>query len=307
MLFMICGYGIRKQTMKKSVKNQLKLFLPPYVCVIMLVTVGVLMKQLLLGGSLVQRLFYQVLPFILCFHPGHRFFRGVMEQIGPVWCFVTYTTGSVYVNWILQKKDAWMQLLVLAAGIAAALLTTELPLPFCVQQTALCSGFLYLGMQHKKKRIGKQKLPVSFLLFVYVLCSISTSWGGYIEFGSNAFNLGGVDVLLACLAGIVLLHLYPRLNVIQGMAADGIRWIGQHMMWFCCFHTVTYVSIPWNRIADWFGERRLAGILFEFILSFSWALIASLITQRILRRKSVRKNHENGTMDGKGAENEKRI
>ena len=97
MLFMSCGYGIRKQTIKKNIKNNLKMFLIPYAAVMLLMSFLVLAKQLLLGGALKQRLVYQILPFLLGLHPGQYRLGNALEQIGPIWFFFTYTFGTFIV------------------------------------------------------------------------------------------------------------------------------------------------------------------------------------------------------------------
>lgn len=279
MLFMICGYGIRRQPPVKSIKNQLKLFAIPYCCVILVVAGCELAKWCIAGGSLPLRLFRRGLPFLLGLHPGEHSMRGSLEQIGPVWFFFTYTFASIYLNWVLQEKQVWVQALILAAGTAAALILTGIALPFCLQQIAICAGFMFVGMLLKRGKVLQQKLRVPALILVFLLCAFGTEVGGWAEIGNNVYVLGGVDLVIAYLAGIVLLWLHQRLDVLQGVLADGLRWTGRHMMWLCCVHTVTCVVVPWDKMATYFQECPAVGLLLEIGISFFWAFGACYLIE----------------------------
>lgn len=291
MLFMICGYGIRRQSPGKCIKNQLKLFAIPYFCVILAVVGCELVKWCIVGDSLPLRLLQRGLPFLLGLHPGTYSMRGSLEQIGPVWFFVTYTFASIYLNWVLQEKQVWVQTLILAAGTAAALILTGMALPFCLQQIAICAGFMFAGMQLKRGKVLQQKLPVSVLVLVFLLCAFGTEVGGWAEIGNNIYALGGADLVIAYLAGVVMLWLHQRLDVLQGVLADGLRWIGRHMMWLCCVHTVSCVVVPWDKMAAYFQECPAAGLLLEIGISFIYAFAACyLIQMGIKKLLSFRKN-----------------
>jgi len=283
MLFMICGYGIRKQGVKNSIRNAGKVFLFPYFCVIVAVSIVTLAKQLLVGGNLLERFRYQVLPLLLGWHPGQRFWGNMLDQIGPIWFFLTFTLGSIYLNLVLQQKEVWLQVMFISAGVVVALITTELPLPYCIQQTLICSALMYVGMQLKKSKIPQKRLPLWLVVMTYLVCLYGSARGGCVEFADNAFNLGGADLLLAGMSGVVLLCLLLRLNVCQGVIADALRWIGQRMMWFCCVHTVSFLVGPWKRMALYFKEYPVVGILLECTISFLYAVIVCLLLDAMIR------------------------
>lgn len=284
MLFMICGYGIRRQSVKKSVKSNIKLFLIPYFCVIVAMLLCVVLKWCIAGGSLRWGLIHNVLPFFLGLHPGTHLLKGSFSQIGPVWFFFTYIFASIYLNWVLQEKQTWMQILILAVGTAAALMLIGSPLPFCLQQIAICAGFMYVGMQLKRGKIIQQKFPVYALLLVYLLCTFSTTLGGWAEIGNNIYLLGGADLITAYLAGIVLLWLHQKLDVLQGVLADGLRWVGRHMMWLCCIHTVSYLMGPWDTLAAYFEDSPLVGLLLEIVISFGYAFAACFLLEAVVKK-----------------------
>ena len=291
MLFMICGYGIRRQSVKKSIKNNLRLFFIPYLCVIIAVTICVVLKWCIAGGSLRVRMICQVLPFFLGYHPGGDPLSGSLMEIGPLWFFFTYIFAGIYLNMVLQEKQTWVQMLILATGTAAALVFSRVMVPFCLQQIAICAGFMFVGMQLKRGKIVQQKLSVIPLYLVYLLCAVSIAFGGCAEIGNNIYVFGGTELITAYLAGVVLLWLHQRLNVLQGALADGLRWVGRHMMWFCCVHTVSDLMVPWGRLAEYFSDMPMVGFLIEAVFSLVYAFAACLLLEAgvkkllMLRRK----------------------
>lgn len=289
MLFLSCGYGIRKQSVKKNVKNNLQMFLIPYMAVILMILFLVLIKQLFLGGVLKERLVYQVLPFLLGFHPGKHLIENGMEQIGPIWFFLTYTFGCIYLNIVLQEKQPWVQALLVGIGSMVALMTANVVAPFCLQQILICSGYMYVGMRLKKGKVLQTKLPTYLVIFTWLICTFATAAGGLVETGSNFYRLGAVDLVITYISGIVLLCLSRHLDRLQGIIAEGLRWIGRHMMWFCCLHTISYLMVPWDKVAMWFGERQILGFIFEFTLSFLYALAGCLIIDKVLKKILYRK------------------
>jgi len=272
MLFMICGYGIRRQPIKKNVASLLKQLIFPYVSVMIFVTLAVLLQWTIEGGNLTGELHRQVLPFLLGFHPGGHRLDGTMGQIGPVWFFFTYVFAAIWLNLVLQEKRGWVQLLLLGSSTAAGLFFVGLKFPFCLQQIGICSGFMYVGMKLKQGKIPQQKIPLAAGLLVLVACSGGTALGGLAEIGNNIYGFGGLDLLLAYLAGVLCVCLHLRLNVLQGRIADGLRWIGRHMMWFCCAHTITYLTVPWKRAAAFWADRPLVGMAVESAFSLAFAI-----------------------------------
>lgn len=289
MLFMICGYGVRRQSIGKNIKNNFKLFIFPYLCVILAVTVCVLVTWYLAGGSLASRLAKQVVPFFFGLHPGAHRLSGGVEQIGPVWFFLTYILSSIYLNLVLQERRSWVQILILGASIALALTFLEIPLPFCLPQTAICAGFMYVGMQLKSAKAPQQKLPVVPLILIYILCSLLTHFGGVAEIGNNIYVFSGLDLLTACLAGVILLCLHQKLNVLQGILADGLRWLGRHMMWLCCIHTVSYLMFPWDLLRACFADHQPVGLLLEILVSLVYAIGTCMLLETIVKRVLARK------------------
>ncbi len=283
MLFMICGYGARKQPVLKNIKKNLKLFIIPYSLVTLAVLLTVLIKQWLKGGSLLGRLVYDVLPFILGFHPGFHRIGNQISQIGPIWFFWTYIFGSILLNIICHEKQQWLQIVIIMIGSIFAVSTRTWILPFCLQQIIICSGFMYAGMCLKKARFTQRTMPGYAYLLIYAACTFGTTIGGLTEIANNIYFLGVQDLLLAYIAGTLLVHVGRRLDVCRGILADGIRWLGRHMLWICCFHTVAYVAVPWNKVVLILSEYKLLGLGVDFILNFIYPVTAAIFTEKIIK------------------------
>lgn len=284
MLFILCGYGIRKQSVSNGIKNNFRIFLPSYAVTIIGVIIGVCINQLLIGGNFISELKYNVIPFLFAWHPGTRTYNGEIGQIGPVWFVVTYILGSIFLNVVLHQKYRLSQAITIVFGTVVGLVLCDIAMPFCLQQVLICSGFLFVGILLKENKFLEMKLSFGNVFAVYFLCAFGSYCSGFVEFGANAFARGGTDLAIAYLAGIMLLYIYQRLNVLQGIIADGIRWVGQHMLWFCCIHTITYVIVPWERLKILFHGRIILGIIVSTIISFLFALCFCLLVEATARK-----------------------
>jgi hypothetical protein len=195
----------------------------------------------------------------------------------------------MYLNLVLQEKRNWVQASIIAVGTVAALILVGVPLPFCLQQILICSGFMYVGMQLKRGKVPQQKLPILLVVLVYLLCTVSTGLGGLAEIGNNTYRFGGMDLIIAYLAGVVMLCVHQRLNVLQGVIADGLRWVGRHMMWICCVHTVSYLVVPWDKVAAYFGAL---GLLIEILFSFAFAMIGCVLLEAGIKKRLAAKKRK---------------
>lgn len=283
MLFMICGYGIRKQRPLRQIKNQLSYFILPYICVIVSITALIMLRNVLAGRTLGAGILNYIMPFLLGYHPGAHLLKASVVQIGPIWFFWTYTFGSIYLNLVLQEKRGWAQALILTAGAVVGVALRKAILPFCLQQILICSGFMYLGMQLKRWQIPRQKIPAFAFFLVYVLCSIARGLGGMAEIANNVYAIGAEELILACLAGVVLLCLFLRLNVLQGLVPDALRWLGRHMMWVCCVHSVAELAMPWKRFGSFFVNCPAVGIVLDILFNLLFAVLGSLLLSRLVK------------------------
>lgn len=276
-LFLTCGYGIRRQPVRKYIKKTLKMLAVPYTGVMLAVVLGTVVKWMIAGGSLSWRLWYHIMPFVLGWCPSYSFRSNVVGEIGPMWFPLTYIVSCIILNMVLQQKRVWAQILLLLAGSIFALTMGNVSLPYCIWQSLVCSGLLFAGMYMKKWKVPQRKVSIFWVFLVYALCLFSRINGGYVEIASNTYRNGIVDLILSYAAGILLLCLCQKLDVIQGIIADKIRWIGRHMIWFCCFHTISNVIVPWDDINIWLQGRIGCIIIVNFTASFIYAWVSCIL------------------------------
>jgi hypothetical protein len=89
-----------------------------------------------------------------------------------------------------------------------------------------------------------------------------------------------------------MLCAHQRLNVLQGVIADGLRWVGRHMMWICCVHTVSYLVVPWEKVAAYFGAYPLLGLLIEILFSFAFAIAGCVLLEAGIKKRIAAKKRK---------------
>ena len=273
MFFMICGYGLRKKSMSKAIKGQFKYFWKPYLLVVVATLVLVIIKKVLISGDILEGVRYQVLPYLLAFCPGERSFLGLyMVSIGPIWFFWVFVTAGILANFILQENRLWGQFILIIIFSCLGLMLRNITLPWCIQQTCICTGYMYIGWLMKKHKILGDRLPVYLILLVVLLCVSSVISGGYIEVSQNVYATGAQDLLVSYVAGIILVFGAIKINYFEGKISDVLCWIGKNAMYICCIHTVAYTVIPWERMAEYLDKSKIIGIVIEMILQYVIAI-----------------------------------
>lgn len=286
MFFMICGYGFRKKSMKKAVVGQFKYFWKPYLLVTAATALIVIIKKILINGSIAEGLSYQVLPYFLVFCPGQREFLGLyMDSVGPIWFFWVFVTAGILLNLILQEEQSWVQFCLVIILSCAGLMMRNITLPWCIQQTLVCCGYMYIGWFMKKQKMLEQKLPSYLVLLVILLCLIASLNGGNLEISQNVYANGAEDLLISYLAGIISMFGAVKIGYLEGSAADKLCWIGKNALYICCIHTVTYTVVPWERLAEYFDSANLLGMFVEIILQFGVAVGGCFLLNQYQMRK----------------------
>ncbi|MBQ2952382.1 MAG: hypothetical protein IJE07_02385 [Clostridia bacterium] len=267
-LFMTCGFGERREKLVNNVRRHISPLIIPYICVTIAVMILVPLRQLLSGESVMQGLKEQGLAFLLGLHLR---LDGV-GNIGPLWFPTAYAAAGLMLNLLLRVKKEWLRWLLLVAGAALAIVTSRLPIPFCIQQALVCTGLLYAGYLLRQHKVLTRPLPVWLCGLIWLVCIIAMTFRGYVEFSLAYFRRGLPDLVVAYAAGYALLRLLMQLNALQGRLPDAIRWIGRHMFWLCCIHTVVRLGLPWDAFIALFGANPIPGYLIELVLQLALAL-----------------------------------
>ncbi len=289
--FMICGYGLRKMTVKSSVKKQLGYLVIPYLLIILAVELATFARIYLRGGSLWERLEYYVVPYLLAYCGSSTTLFGMtVGTIGPFWFVWAYFVGAVVVNLILQNDEIWLQILQITVLSLFGLALREVALPFCIHQIAICSGYLYFGWILKKTKFLQKEIPVRFWWILFAVCLCLSGFGD-IEISMNSYDDGATDLLVSYLCGLLFLYLSAKLGSMRGSVWNGIAWLGRKALIICCLHTVSYIALPWKTVAVWLGGQKLLGIVLAFAVHFCFAVGGAMILDLIKkqRAKALRK------------------
>lgn len=291
--FLICGYTFKKRSMKVCIKTQLHYFLKPYIYVVAAIALITIAKKILISGSVIEGLKYQVLPYIFGFCPGKREFLGIyMDTIGPIWFFLVFVLATILLNAIMYEQQMWVQVFLVLALSCGGMALKDKTLPFCIQQTMICCGYIYVGMLMKKYKFFEKKMPMTFIITSIIICVFAILFGN-IAVSENVWKLGMFDLLASYISGILFVLIFQRINNVSGKISEALRWMGRHIMWFCCIHTVCYITIPWDKFADLFSDIKLLGFIIEVIIQSGIAVVGCKILDVYMKKvklKKVRKN-----------------
>lgn len=283
MFFMVCGYNVRAASMKKCVQQQIKFCLKPYLLVAAAVCAATVAKKLINHGDMLEGLRYCVLPYLLCYCPGERPFLGVeMASIGPMWFFVTFAFSSILLNAILLEKRTWAQIVMVTILSIIGVEMRFITLPFCFQQTLICTGYMYLGWLMKKQKFFQTDIPTYLAVLVTVFALVFSATG-FIEVSQNVWGRGISDLLTSYFAGLVMLPVLLSLNRFHGRLSEGIRWMGKNALYICCLHTVAYTVIPWEKVAQRMPNS-VVGVAIELGFHLVFALGGCWLVEKVQHR-----------------------
>lgn len=291
--FMMGGYSFRKRPMKICVKTQMHYLLKPYLYVALSVSIVSIIKKLLISGSIIEGLKYYALPFFFGLCPGKKEFLGIyMNDIGPIWFLLTFVLATILLNLIVHEKQMWAQILIIITLTFGSLAVKDITLPFCIQQSIICCGYMYVGMLMKKYKFFQQKVPVSFIVIAVIICLIAIL-NGEIAVAGNRWKLGIFDVLASYIAGVVYMIIFRKLNRYSNKIFEAIRWMGRHVLWFCCIHTVFYIVLPWDDFARMTSSHMFIGIAAEIVIQSVIAVVGCKILDAAVKKNKQRKIQKN--------------
>lgn len=297
MLFLCCGYTWRKRSMRKAIKTQFSTLFMPYAVTGIIILILVLLSWLLIGGDLPTDIQNAFLPVLLGFCPSGHFLGLELGNNGPLWCIVTFFLGGIILNAVLQEKETWIQVC-LVLILACTGLFIRVPLPFCLRQSLICTGYMYCGWLMKKSNFLTRQIPV------YCIAAIAVFGFGvigldYYDMSSISFRNGFVDILGGLAAGTIILITLLNVNRWESRVLSGIRWMGRECFLLCCAHAVllllpsTLVNLILGSLYATIPIKPLRVIILFFIFLFT-AVVGAIICKKI-NLYVRRKKHQRGT------------
>lgn len=297
MFFIMSGYGFRKKNLAVCVKSQLRFIAKPYVYVGLIVTLITIAKCLLKHRPLTNKLIYHSVPFLLGLCPGELEFHGYsLGSIGPMWFMVVLAISWIVLNMIFMLENEAVRLLCVLTLVAFC---TRLPfqafVPFCVLQALCCVSYLYIGYHIKKQKVLGNKVSKTNLVVLCLIFLLIMPFGN-VDISQNVWKLGFLDYIASVIAGYLLLRLCYFSNRFEGKVANMFRAVGRQSLNILCVHSVEYLAIPWDNIADRFSEHAFIGVLVICILRTVFivcgcALLTQIAKLKRQRRKKIKETN----------------
>lgn len=292
MFFIMSGYGFRKKKLLTCVKSQLLFMMKPYIYTGLVVTALTIAKCLLMHRPLKNKLIYQSVPFLLGLCPGEMEFHGYsLGSTGPMWFLIVMAISWILLNVIFMLENEAVRLLCILTMTAFC---TRLPfisfVPFCLLQSMCCVGYLYIGYHVKKEKLLGSKIPKAELIVFCIILILVTPFGNT-DISQNVWKLGFLDYIASAIAGYLLLRICYYSNRFEGKVANLLRTVGRQSLNILCVHSVEYLVVPWDKLADKMSGHPAMGVVIICILRGIIIFCGCvLITQIIKLKRKKRKN-----------------
>lgn len=272
LFFAVCGYGFRRRRLDLLIRNSLAIPLKAY-CLASLVIIGLgTLGAFLSGDNAVQALLTGCVSYLFGLQPGATF-RGIFfDGNGPLWFLWTFSGAVLLLNQIAKLDKRRIQTAVCAFLACAGLFLTRYPLPFCLQQIFICTGFMYIGWIMSREKILEKKLPW-YLAAAAVLSAVLLIFksGLPVSVSGNEYPNGLPDLIAAWLLSFVLMFPAARLGTCSGPLADFLCWTGRNAFFLCCFHTVEFKALPLRYFINFHVQNRYLRYTVLFLASSLWA------------------------------------
>ncbi len=286
--YIASGYGFRKRSVSKCVKQQCKSLLKPYLYTALFTSVLHLILHYscfhYLPGSLFET--YKVAGgFVLGLPHTASYFGQEFFSTGPMWYLLALLVGWVLLDAILnifpEKYTHWAVLGVTLLGWATTLVWE---LPFCLAQGAVVVPYLYIGYLAKQNRWLDKPLSRR-AKWILLGGTVLTAVGAMLTRSTDCISMGEwtmgpLSILLDGMTGFLFIKLFVKLNRFTGPVVQFLEGIGRQSLNIFCIHTVELIAIPWYLFAAHYAERPLAGIGLQFLLSVVSIWLVCLLLQR---------------------------
>ena len=303
--FIASGYGFRKRSIGKCIRQQLKSLLKPYCFTALFTTVlhfiihyksfgylpGSISETIKVGGG-----FLLGLPHTASYF-GQQFF-----SCGPMWYLLSLLVGWIMLDVILNIfPDNYAHYAVLGTALLGWGASLAWEAPFCLIQGAVVTPYLYIGHLAKKNRWLEKPMPRKVRALLFAACA-AILVGALVTRTTDCislaeWSLGSFSILLDGAAGYLFIRLFLLLNRGRGILVRFLEAVGRRSLNIFCIHTVELIAIPWYLFAAHFLEHPLTGLWLQYLISMAsiWLVCAFLELRRAFivkhfpaRRKSPR-------------------
>ena len=254
-LFVVCGYGFRKTSIKKCFEHQAKALLVPYAITMGLASVLHLITHFSLyryfKGSLIEtgRIF---LGSLLGLSRTTYYFDIKIFSNGPNWFLLALFWGLILFDVILNYvPEKYIPITVFVAGVIGWLISLGNTVPFCLSQGFISVLYIFMGYSIKKKKLftkglgNRAALIVSAYIILVLLPYGTMQFMGYADdMADSLYPFGIITIVLKGLASVLTVYLFLLLNVFRGPVSSFVRKIGRYSIYVICIHTIEMMGFP---------------------------------------------------------------
>lgn len=267
LMFLVSGYGFRPVKSVKTVKQQVQMLLKPYLLVYFW---GLLLRipmNLLMGKSLFSGAAERVAGFGFAMVSSHGPFGIQTYTIFVFWYLIALFLGWMALSGIFRfiQKERYRGLCVCVCVLAGYFLARVFPpLPFCIVQSLLGMGFLYLGYLLKKKKWLFEKIAWwNYALMGAV--GLFTIKCGRMDIASGTMELGILDYAGTLCAGMVILKGYLMLFCPKWKIYRPLLFLGRNSLLILCLHGFENLVFEWRSLAPWVLTPQMSAWVLFFL------------------------------------------
>ena len=273
--YIASGYGFRKRSVGKCIRQQLKGILPPFLYTA-LATAGlhlVLHHHFFGSWAVAVTESERVLAgFLLGLPHTSEYFGMSIFSCGPMWYLLTMAVGwiilDILYNAFPERYIPWAVAVTAALGWGTCLVWE---LPFCLSQGMTVVPYLYLGHVAKKRRWFDQ--PRLRWLFPSAAVCVAVAAAGAVLTGTTdnmsmgEWALGPVGIFVNGFIGLWIVSLFVRLSARFDNAVTRLfAAIGRRSLNIFCVHTVELIGAPWYLFAAQFAASPVVGLAAQYLL-----------------------------------------
>lgn len=205
---------------------------------------------------------------------------GEVISVGAIWFLMVLFWSKLYLNVILRYHKGPMFLLFGAFVSICLTKYFDCLLPFGLQQAAVCSLFVYIGLLCRKFDVFNLKISTSLLLTI-ALTILPFSF--YFSVGTrvNGYRFGVFSVLISsaiCVIVVWIIKKISEVNHIRGLQSFFV-WSGKYSIVILAVHSIESRYISASIAFQNFASEIVIRIL--FIVIVCWLVLRSNYVKRI--------------------------
>lgn len=279
--FITSGYWLKKRNFRDGLITSVKLFLKPYLIVIVCIDFAGLIHRFL------QNNMEEWISLFL--RQSVLVISGDYSRIAFMWFVFALMVSWILFYGLIQINNEKLQIAVSFLLCLIGTLTLPYKLPFQIAQGLIAQCFIFFGYLMKKHRFLEKKLSLPMILGLAAIWLV----GGYFSCMGPLCDLSmyqfgnGIPAVLCCLCGSVLvIEGGIRVNAIENPLIERIALLGRYTMWILCIHSFEATVIPWRYIYHFVSEGSIAGCLLKLFLRCLFIIAVFYLIKQITRRKS---------------------